>query len=79
MEFWTWLASWALFKTKPSHLGYDDSGYDLPKMKINYHCLKEDTTIEGSDGQFSLVEATENLSLKQCAKEKRESIDMRVA
>lgn len=29
-EFWLWLASWALFITRPSDLGYDDTGYDLP-------------------------------------------------
>lgn len=79
MEFWTWLASWALFITKPSDLGYDDTGYNLPEMKINYHCLSKGKTIEGSNGQLSIAEATENLSLKQCAKEKRESIDIRVA
>jgi SNF2 family DNA or RNA helicase len=29
-EFWRWLASWACFVTKPSDLGHDDTGYDLP-------------------------------------------------
>ena len=33
-EFWVWLSSWALFITKPSDLGYDDTGYDLPPLKI---------------------------------------------
>lgn len=78
-EFWTWLASWALFITKPSDLGYDDTGYDLPEMKINYHCLKHGQTVTDRNGQLTLAEATQNLSLQQCAKEKRESIDIRVA
>lgn len=78
-EFWTWLASWALFITKPSDLGYDDTGYDLPEMKINYHCIRHGQTIEDRGGQMTLAEATQSLSLQQCAKEKRESIDIRVA
>jgi SNF2 family DNA or RNA helicase len=32
-EFWLWLSSWALFITKPSDLGYDNTGYDLPPIK----------------------------------------------
>lgn len=31
-EFWLWVSTWALFISKPSDLGYDDTGYDLPPM-----------------------------------------------
>ena len=29
-EFWLWLNTWAVFLQKPSDLGYEDTGYDLP-------------------------------------------------
>jgi DNA modification methylase len=41
-EFWMWVASWALFVSKPSDLGYSDAGYDLPKMHIYWHRLSVD-------------------------------------
>ena len=78
-EFWTWLASWALFITKPSDLGYDDTGYDLPDMQIRYHCIDSGSdTVEERDGQVRFATA-ENLSLQQCAREKRESIGIRIS
>lgn len=51
-EFWLWLSSWALFITKPSDLGYDDTGYDLPELKINYHCLNNTELSTNKDGQY---------------------------
>ena len=33
-EFYAWMASWAIMFTKPSQLGYDDKGYDLPDLNI---------------------------------------------
>jgi hypothetical protein len=36
-EFWLWVASWALFITKPSDLGCSDEGYDLPPMQVRWH------------------------------------------
>lgn len=41
-EFWLWVASWALFIYKPSDLGYDDSGYELPEMKVHWHRINVD-------------------------------------
>lgn len=31
-EFYRWLSSWAVALRKPSDLGYDDTGYDLPEL-----------------------------------------------
>lgn len=79
-EFWLWVSSWALFITKPSDLGYDDTGYDLPPLKINYHEVPVDHTTAAAekDGQGKLFrDAT--ISLADAAREKRESIDIRVA
>ncbi len=33
-HFYRWLASWAMAIKKPSDLGYDDTGYDLPPLSI---------------------------------------------
>lgn len=31
--FWRWVSSWAALLRKPSDLGYDDAGYDLPPLR----------------------------------------------
>lgn len=36
-EFWLWVASWALFIYKPSDVGGDDAGYDLPELQVIWH------------------------------------------
>lgn len=77
-EFWIWLSSWALFITKPSDLGYEDTGYDLPPLKINWRCLKDEGVSVDRDGQYQLSKDL-CLSLSECAKEKRDSIDRRIA
>lgn len=78
-EFWLWVSSWALFITKPSDLGYDDTGYDLPPLKINYHEINVDHKKAGADkfGQYKLIRDAA-LSLVDASREKRDSIDDRV-
>jgi DNA modification methylase len=79
-EFWLWVSSWALFITKPSDLGYDDTGYDLPPLDVRYHEIPVDHTTAGEDknGQIKLIRDAA-ISLKDAAKEKRDSIEARVA
>lgn len=31
-EFWAWLSTWAVMLRHPRELGYEDPGYDLPKL-----------------------------------------------
>lgn len=78
-EFWLWLSTWALFIQKPSDLGYDDEGYALPPLKVRYHCLPTRRRVEfEKDGQEKLfLDAA--AGLKDAAREKRDSIDLRVA
>lgn len=78
-EFWLWLSTWALFIQKPSDLGYDDEGYSLPPLKVRYHCLKTTQRVAfEKDGQEKLfLDAA--AGLKDAAREKRDSIDIRVA
>jgi hypothetical protein len=34
-EFWRWVSSWAMAARRPSDLGFDDSGYDLPPLRMH--------------------------------------------
>jgi hypothetical protein len=38
--FWEWVASWAALLRKPSDLGYENTGYDLPPLLVEHHVLK---------------------------------------
>ena len=40
--FYRWLASWSLSILKPSDLGFDDAGYDLPALNIQTHFVDSD-------------------------------------
>lgn len=79
-EFWFWVSTWALFITKPSDLGYNDDGYILPPMDVNYHLVNVDHSTAGmeNDGQVKMFRDAA-LGLKDAAKEKRDSIDLRVS
>ena len=78
-EFWLWVSSWALFITKPSDLGYDDTGYDLPPLEVRYHKIKDPRKIEiDRDGQVKLFRNAA-LSLQDEAHEKGDTIEARVA
>lgn len=79
-DFWLWVSTWALFITKPSDLGYDDTGYDLPPLEIRYHELPVDHSTAGADknGQYVLMREASR-GLKDAAREKRDSIERRVS
>lgn len=79
-EFWLWVATWALFITKPSDLGYSDEGYELPPLEIRYHKLPVNHEEAGAerDGQLLIIRDAA-VGLTEAAREKRESIAARVA
>ncbi len=79
-EFWLWMASWALFITKPSDLGFSDEGYDLPPMEIRTHVIRSryDELPEEKDGQKKLMLDANN-SLLEEHREKKASLKARVA
>lgn len=79
-EFWLWVTTWALCIQYPSDLGYDDTGYRLPPLDVRYHKLSVDQSQAGFDkfGQGKMIRDAA-LSLSDAAREKRESIDIRVA
>lgn len=79
-EFWLWVASWAVFITKPSDLGHSDEGYVLPELDVRWHEIPSDYSAAGADkqGQGLLIQDT-NMSLQAAAREKRDSLHDRVA
>lgn len=45
-RFWEWLASWAVCIRKPSDLGFDDAGYNLPPINIHSHIVESETPFD---------------------------------
>lgn len=43
--FWQWMASWCVFIDNPINLGYEISGYDLPKLNITEIIVDGDAPI----------------------------------
>ncbi|MBT0778030.1 DNA methyltransferase [Paracoccus sp. pheM1] len=81
-EFWLWVASWALFVTKPSDLdpALSDEGYDLPPLDVRWHELPVDhlagAAVEKSGQKRMFKDAAADLSA--AAREKRESLPARI-
>lgn len=42
-HFWEWVATWAVCISKPSDVGGDDTGYDLPPLDVRRHIVEVDT------------------------------------
>lgn len=80
-QFWAWLASWALFVTKPSDLGHSDDGYALPPLEIHWHRINVEDREPSFDswGQGQLVHDATSGGVRTEAKEKRETLDARLA
>jgi hypothetical protein len=79
-EFWMWVASWAVIIQKPSDLGHSDEGYIFPELDVRWHEIPSDYAAAGADkyGQGLLIQNTA-LGLPAAAREKRESLQARVA
>ncbi len=81
-EFWLWVASWALFVSKPSDLTgnpEDDKGYQMPPLDIRWHEIPTDHSTAGTEknGQFKLIAETA-IGLEGSSKEKRKSLESRI-
>lgn len=46
--FWRWVASWARAMRRPSDLGFDDSGFDLPPLRQRRHIVSARAPREGT-------------------------------
>lgn len=79
-EFWLWLNTWACFLQRPSDLGHDDDGYDLPPLVQHWEEVAVDLASEQMerDGQGVLVRGA-RMSMVDAAREKRDTLTARVA
>jgi len=79
-EFWMWVHSWAAFLQKPSDLGHDDSGYELPPLKVTWHEVPADHSKAAPErnGQHVLFRNAA-AGLSQAAASKRDSLPVRIA
>lgn len=73
--FWRFVASWGALVRKPSDLGYDDAGYDLPPLTVHQHLLPADADTVRSAG---LLFAEEANTLSERRDARRASITARV-
>ena len=78
-EFWLWLNSWAIFLQRPSDLGFDDSGYDLPPITVRWHKVQADIGDAGADGngQLRLVRDSA-IGIVEASQEKRRTLTTRI-
>lgn len=79
--FWRWVCSWGLMIRKPSDLGFDDAGYDLPPMCVYEHIIPGDVraqnqAAERGDNLSMFVEPAKGL--RKQAKARRVSLNKRV-
>lgn len=73
--FWRWVASWGALLRRPSDLGYQDAGYDLPGLTVNHHTIPADAQTVAATGFLFAQEATDLMSRRAA---RRASLDKRV-
>lgn len=73
--FFAWVASWACCMTKPSDLGYEMAGFDLPELRLHEIVCRSDT-IEADDGQIGFLPQV-SMSLMERRRARRDSMDVR--
>lgn len=56
--FWKWMASWAVMLRKPSDLGYENAGYDLPDLNQHQHLVRTEYAPSMDTGLLFPMEAT---------------------
>ena len=69
-KFWEWFATWAMYFESPKDLGYDMSGYDLPKLTIH-------TIITESEPEEGELVAMAAETLEERRKARKESLQER--
>ena len=79
-EFWLWVSTWALFLTRPSDLGYPDTGYELPELRVHEEVVSVDNSTAGTDrdGQVKMFREAA-LGLADAAKERRDNMQEKIA
>ncbi len=75
-EFWKWMASWAVMMRKPSDLGYDNDGYDLPPLRYQSHTVQVEYAPSMDTGLLFPIEAR---TLQERIAARRDSVEERIA
>ncbi len=59
-DFFAWVNQWSVMVKKPSDLGFDDSGYELPALHVKKHMVKNSNTwcMDGQSSLFAMPAAT---------------------
>lgn len=59
-DFFAWVNQWSVMVKKPSDLGFQDKGYELPALHVKKHMAKNSNTwcIDGQDSLFAMPAAT---------------------
>lgn len=73
VEFWKWLASWAIVIKHPRDLGYDDARFDLPPIDVQEHVIQTNAMLSGE------LFAREAQTLSERREAKRATIEQRAA
>jgi len=73
-EFWKWMASWSVMVRKPSDMGYENDGYDLPPLNQVQHTVR--VSFDAPEGELFPVSAS---TMSERIAARRDSISDRVA
>lgn len=74
--FWKWMASWAVMLRKPSDLGYENAGYDLPDLNQHQHLVRTEYAPSMETGLLFPMEAT---TMQERLSARRDTVAERVA
>jgi len=69
--FWRWVASWARAMRKPSDLGFEDDGFELPPLELEQH------VVEARVGREDTLFDVPALGLREEREESRRTINER--
>ncbi len=55
-DFFAWVNQWSIMIKKPSDLGFDDGGYELPALHVKKHMVQNSNTwcIDGQESLFAM-------------------------
>lgn len=55
-DFFAWVNQWSVMVKKPSDLGFNDKGYELPALHVNKHMVENSRTwvIDGQESLFAM-------------------------
>jgi DNA modification methylase len=71
LDFWKWLSSWSVMIKKPSDLGYDDDGFNLPPLNIEYHKVDIGKPMAGELFKRDAITLDEQREARKSSIEKR--------